>query len=80
MRLVRNNFRSAVEAAEAVGASEERLRILLGRGSTAKRGIFEGDLEEGEAEIGQVSALLHGKGTVCGVGHARVGGGEQKGH
>ena len=42
--------------------------------------FFEGDLEEGELEIGQVSALLHGKGVqVCGVGHARVGGGEQKG-
>ncbi len=52
VRLVRNNFRSAVEAAEAVGASEEELRILLGRGR-AKRGIFEGDLEEGELEIGQ---------------------------
>ena len=62
VRLVRNNFRSAVEAAEAVGASEEELRILLGRGR-AKRGIFEGDLEEGELEIGQVSALLHGKGV-----------------
>lgn len=62
VRLVRNNFRSAVEAAEAVGASEEELRVLLGRGR-AKRGIFEGDLEEGELEIGQVSALLHGKGV-----------------
>ena len=57
VRLVRNNFRSAVEAAEAVGASEEELRILLGRGR-AKRGIFEGDLEEGELEIGQVSACM----------------------
>ena len=60
VRLVRNNFRSAVEAAEAVGASEEELRVGRGR---AKRGIFEGDLEEGELEIGQVSALLHGKGV-----------------
>ena len=42
--------------------------------------IFEGDLEEGELEIGQVSALLHGKGvqSVASV-MARVGGGEQKG-
>ena len=40
VRLVRNNFRSAVEAAEAVGASEEELRILLGRGR-AKRGILK---------------------------------------
>lgn len=61
VRLVRNNFRDAVEAAEAVGATEEELRALLGRGR-AKSGIFEGDLEEGELEIGQVSSLLHGKG------------------
>lgn len=61
VRLVRNNFRDAVEAAEAVGATDEELRILLGRGR-AKRGIFEGDLEEGELEIGQVSSLLYGKG------------------
>ncbi|WP_294591474.1 nitronate monooxygenase [uncultured Bacteroides sp.] len=61
VRLVRNNFRDAVEAAESVGASDEELRILLGRGR-AKRGIFEGDLEEGELEIGQVSSLLYGKG------------------
>lgn len=61
VRLVRNNFRDAVEAAESVGATDEELRILLGRGR-AKRGIFEGDLEEGELEIGQVSSLLYGKG------------------
>lgn len=61
VRLVRNNFRDAVEAAEAIGATDEELRILLGRGR-AKRGIFEGDLEEGELEIGQVSSLLYGKG------------------
>ena len=62
VRLVRNNFRDAVESAEAVGASEEELCILLGRGR-AKRGIFEGDLEEGELEIGQVASLLRGKGV-----------------
>lgn len=61
VRLVRNNFRDAVEAAEAAGAAEEELRTLLGRGR-AKRGILEGDLEEGELEIGQASALLNGKG------------------
>lgn len=61
VRLVRNNFRDAVEAAETIGATDEELRILLGRGR-AKRGIFEGDLEEGELEIGQVSSLLYGKG------------------
>ena len=43
---------SAVEAAEARGASVEELRELLGKGR-AKKGIFEGDLEAGELEIGQ---------------------------
>lgn len=61
VRLARGNFQQAVAAAEAVGATEEDLRILLSKGR-AKRGIFEGDLEEGELEIGQVSALLNEKG------------------
>lgn len=56
-RLVTNSFRDAVEAAEARGASVEEMRELLGRGR-AKKGIFEGDLEEGELEIGQVAALF----------------------
>lgn len=62
VRLARGNFQQAVTAAEAVGATEEELRILLSKGR-AKRGIFEGDLEEGELEIGQASALLNGKGV-----------------
>ena len=49
-----------VEAAEAVGATQDELRILLAHGR-AKKGIFYGDLEEGELEIGQASALLYGK-------------------
>ena len=61
VRLVRNKFRSDVEVAEAKGASEEELRLLLGRGR-AKLGMFEGNLEEGELEIGQASSLLCGKG------------------
>lgn len=61
VRLARGNFQRAVTAAEAVGATEEELRILLSKGR-AKRGIFEGDLEEGELEIGQASALLNEKG------------------
>ena len=56
-RLVKNAFREAVEEAEDSGATPEELRILLGRGR-AKKGIFEGDLEEGELEIGQVSAII----------------------
>ena len=61
VRLARGNFQQAVASAEAVGATEEDLRILLSKGR-AKRGIFEGDLEEGELEIGQASALLNEKG------------------
>ena len=73
VRLARGNFQRTVEAAEAVGATEEELRILLSRGR-AKRGIFEGDLEEGELEIGQAVALLHEKGiqTVGEVMHELI--------
>lgn len=60
-RLVRGRFSDAVAEAEAVGATADELRTLLGRGR-AKLGIFEGDLEEGELEIGQVASLLRGKG------------------
>lgn len=55
-RLVKGDFSAAVEEAESRGASVEELRLLLGRGR-AKKGIFEGDLKEGELEIGQVAAL-----------------------
>lgn len=58
-RLVKNKFRDDVEQAELAGASVEALRELLGKGR-AKRGIFEGDLDEGELEIGQVVSLFKG--------------------
>jgi enoyl-[acyl-carrier protein] reductase II len=57
VRLMRNKFFEQVQAAEKNGASVEELRIMLGRGR-AKKGMFEGNLEEGELEIGQVSSLL----------------------
>ncbi len=57
VRLIKNKFYDEVQAAEARGASSEELEILLGRGR-AKKGMFEGNLEEGELEIGQVSALF----------------------
>jgi enoyl-[acyl-carrier protein] reductase II len=57
VRLLRNEFYEQVKEAEAKGANEEELRNLLGRGR-AKKGMFEGDLEQGELEIGQVSALF----------------------
>jgi enoyl-[acyl-carrier protein] reductase II len=58
VRLLRNKFFSEVEAAESRAASTEELNALLGRGR-AKKGMFEGDMQEGELEIGQVSALIH---------------------
>ena len=62
-RLVTNAFQKAIETAESNGASAEELKELLGKGR-AKRGIFEGDMEEGELEIGQVAALFHNRQTV----------------
>jgi enoyl-[acyl-carrier protein] reductase II len=55
VRLLKNKFYEQVSALEARGASKEELIALLGRGR-AKKGMFEGDLEEGELEIGQVAA------------------------
>ncbi|MDI3321625.1 NAD(P)H-dependent flavin oxidoreductase [Pinibacter soli] len=57
VRLLRNHFFEAVKQAELSGATEEEMKTLLGRGR-AKKGMFEGDLDEGELEIGQVSALV----------------------
>jgi enoyl-[acyl-carrier protein] reductase II len=57
VRLLKNKFFTAVQKAEAECASPEALQQLLGR-ARAKKGMFEGDMEEGELEIGQVSALI----------------------
>ena len=57
VRLIKNKFFNEVQDAELHGASIEELKNLLGRGR-AKKGMFEGDLEEGELEIGQVSAMI----------------------
>lgn len=57
VRLIKNKFFNEVNEAEQRGASIEELNKLLGRGRS-KKGMFEGDLEEGELEIGQVSAML----------------------
>jgi enoyl-[acyl-carrier protein] reductase II len=57
VRLLKNNFFSLVQKAEQDCASVNELEQLLGRGR-AKKGMFEGNLEEGELEIGQVSALI----------------------
>lgn len=57
VRLLRNTFEAAVAAAEAEGADPDTLKSLLGR-ARAKLGMFDGNLEDGELEIGQVSAML----------------------
>jgi len=57
VRLLRNAFAYAIQQAEAAGASAEELGQLLGKGR-AMHGMFEGDTENGELEIGQVSALI----------------------
>jgi enoyl-[acyl-carrier protein] reductase II len=57
-RLIKNEFYKQVQEAEDRGASVEELRELLGRGRS-KKGIFEGDLVEGELEIGQIAAFIN---------------------
>jgi enoyl-[acyl-carrier protein] reductase II len=57
VRLVKNKFYQELAALEAKGADLESISAHLGRGR-AKKGMFEGDMEEGELEIGQVAALV----------------------
>lgn len=58
VRLIKNEFYNQVAEAYTKGASIDELKELLGRGR-AKKGMFEGDLVEGELEIGQISGLIH---------------------
>ena len=57
VRLVKNEFYQKVAQAEQKGVTKDELQNILGRGR-AKKGIFEGDLIEGELEIGQVAASI----------------------
>lgn len=57
VRLIKNDFYSQIAEAQKKCASPVELKQLLGKGR-AKKGIFEGDLKDGELEIGQVSAIL----------------------
>ena len=57
VRLLKNDFFNLVQQAENKGASADELQKILGRGR-AKLGMFEGNLTEGELEIGQVSAII----------------------
>jgi enoyl-[acyl-carrier protein] reductase II len=57
VRLLKNKFYSDIKQAEQNGASTEMLQQLLGKGR-AKKGMFEGNIDEGELEIGQVSGII----------------------
>lgn len=59
VRLIKNSFYSQMLKEEERGASIEEMKSLLGKGR-AKKGIFEGDLDEGELEIGQVASQIKG--------------------
>lgn len=65
-RLAKGKFTSEVEAAEERGATAEELREMLGKGR-AKKGMFEGNLEEGELEIGQIATLIRESQSVAEV-------------
>lgn len=58
VRLIKNKFFNDVQEAYARKASADEIRELLGR-ARAKRGMFEGDMNEGELEIGQISGYIH---------------------
>ena len=57
VRMIRNKFFQKIQEAEDHGASAEDLKEILGR-ARSKKGMFEGDLDEGELEIGEVSAQI----------------------
>ncbi|MBK0369150.1 NAD(P)H-dependent flavin oxidoreductase [Flavobacterium agrisoli] len=57
VRLIKNGFYNQIQNLYAKHATKEELQYLLGKGR-AKRGMFEGDLEEGELEIGQIAGLI----------------------
>lgn len=58
VRMIKNKFYDDIVRLYKTGPSVEQLQELLGR-ARAKRGMFEGDMEEGELEIGQISGLIH---------------------
>lgn len=62
-RLIKNEFYKKIEEAERRGASADEIRELLGKGR-AKKGIFEGDIFDGELEIGQAASMLRNLQTV----------------
>ena len=58
VRLIKNQFYNKVQDLYQKQASSDELRLLLGK-ARAKKGMFEGDMEEGELEIGQIAGLIH---------------------
>lgn len=68
VRLIRNQFYEEVRRAEEAGSDRETLLKLLGAGR-ARKGMFEGDLEQGELEIGQVSAMIDNIKPAAGILH-----------
>lgn len=66
VRLLKNNFFQKINDAEKRGAEETELQQILGK-ARAKKGMFEGDLDEGELEIGQVASLIHNIKPAAGV-------------
>ena len=65
-RLIKNEFYEQVKAMEDAGADAPQLTQLLGKGR-AKKGMFEGDMAEGELEIGQIASMLHKEESVAGI-------------
>jgi enoyl-[acyl-carrier protein] reductase II len=57
VRLIKNKFYEKVKAAEERGATADEMKEILGR-ARAKKGMFEGDLDDGELEIGQISSTI----------------------
>lgn len=72
VRLIDNEFSRTVTEAENRGASAEELKELLGRGR-AKKGIFEGNLSEGELEIGQIASMIKKEETVADIFRDLIG-------
>ena len=58
VRLIKNKFANEIDKAESEGKSSEFLKEILGT-RRAKLGMFEGEMDEGELEIGQVASLIH---------------------
>ncbi|GAA3589478.1 nitronate monooxygenase [Flavivirga amylovorans] len=71
VRLIKNKFYDDIQALYSTGPTIEDLKTLLGR-ARAKKGMFEGELEEGELEIGQIAGLIHDIKPVSNIVQAMV--------